>query len=141
MNHDDTITGSRPGLASDLTFFWTCRRDDAFYTEISGICASAMTLPDRLLKQMMPAELELIASEHLVEIVPLISMERTAFISVRLTLNNKLRSLIESTGSLWSLAASCKVSSAIMDGDEFEAEEEVPHRPTRLAQRRYVSRY
>jgi GINS complex subunit 2 len=42
-----------------------------------------MALPERLLKQMTPAELELIASEDLVEIVPLISMERTAFISVR----------------------------------------------------------
>jgi GINS complex subunit 2 len=31
---------------------------------------------------MTPAELELIASEHPIEIVPLISMERTAFISV-----------------------------------------------------------
>jgi GINS complex subunit 2 len=43
-----------------------------------------MALPDRLLKQMAPSELELIASEQLVEIVPLISMERTAFISVRI---------------------------------------------------------
>jgi GINS complex subunit 2 len=41
-----------------------------------------MALPVHLRSQMTAAELELIASEHLVEIVPLISMERTAFISV-----------------------------------------------------------
>jgi GINS complex subunit 2 len=41
-----------------------------------------MALPPHLLGSMTPLELELIASEQLVEIVPLVSMERTAFISV-----------------------------------------------------------
>ena len=43
-----------------------------------------MALPASLRTSVIPAELELIASEHLVEIVPLVAMERTAFISVRL---------------------------------------------------------
>ena len=41
-----------------------------------------MALPPSLRTSITPAELELIASEQLVEIVPLVSMERTAFISV-----------------------------------------------------------
>jgi len=41
-----------------------------------------MALPQALRASISPPELELIASQELVEIVPLISMERTAFISV-----------------------------------------------------------
>lgn len=41
-----------------------------------------MALPISLRNSVAPTELELIASEQLVEIVPLIAMERTAFISV-----------------------------------------------------------
>jgi hypothetical protein len=44
-----------------------------------------MALPLSLRNSITPPELELIASEELIEIVPLISMERTAFISVRPT--------------------------------------------------------
>ncbi|TFK68208.1 Psf2-domain-containing protein [Pluteus cervinus] len=40
-----------------------------------------MSLPTSLRKSVTPPELEFIASQQLVEIVPLISMERTAFIS------------------------------------------------------------
>ncbi|OCH94326.1 Psf2-domain-containing protein [Obba rivulosa] len=40
-----------------------------------------MALPTPLRASVTPAELELIASEQLVEIVPLVAMERTAFIS------------------------------------------------------------
>ncbi|KAI0692663.1 hypothetical protein BC835DRAFT_1356407 [Cytidiella melzeri] len=40
-----------------------------------------MSLPAALRTSVTPPELELIASEHLVEIVPLVAMERTAFIS------------------------------------------------------------
>jgi len=40
-----------------------------------------MALPPSLRTSVTPAELELIASEQLVEIVPLVAMERTAFIS------------------------------------------------------------
>lgn len=43
-----------------------------------------MALPISLRNSVAPNELELIASEQLIEIVPLIAMERTAFISVRL---------------------------------------------------------
>lgn len=42
-----------------------------------------MALPQPLRVSVSPPELELIASEHLVEIVPLIAMEKTAFISVK----------------------------------------------------------
>lgn len=42
----------------------------------------AMALPTSLSVSVMPPELELIASEHLVEIIPLVAMEKTAFISV-----------------------------------------------------------
>ncbi|KAF7967272.1 hypothetical protein HWV62_23084 [Athelia sp. TMB] len=40
-----------------------------------------MSLPQSLRTSATPPELELIASEQLVEIIPLVSMERTAFIS------------------------------------------------------------
>ncbi|KAI1796186.1 Psf2-domain-containing protein [Ganoderma leucocontextum] len=40
-----------------------------------------MALPPSLRTSISPPELELVASEQLVEIVPLVSMERTAFIS------------------------------------------------------------
>ncbi|KAF8076643.1 hypothetical protein FPV67DRAFT_1407438 [Lyophyllum atratum] len=40
-----------------------------------------MALPDGLRVSITPPELELISSQQLIEIVPLISMERTAFIS------------------------------------------------------------
>ncbi|KAG6878575.1 hypothetical protein C0993_003030 [Termitomyces sp. T159_Od127] len=40
-----------------------------------------MALPNSLRVSITPAELELIACQQLIEIVPLISMERTAFIS------------------------------------------------------------
>ncbi|KAI0650539.1 Psf2-domain-containing protein [Trametes meyenii] len=40
-----------------------------------------MALPPSLRTSITPLELELVASEQLVEIVPLVSMERTAFIS------------------------------------------------------------
>ena len=41
-----------------------------------------MSLPQSLRTSVTPPELELVASEHLVEIIPLVSMDRTAFISV-----------------------------------------------------------
>ena len=49
-----------------------------------------MALPLSLRNSITPPELELIASEELVEIIPLISMERTAFISVWLTLSGTM---------------------------------------------------
>ena len=42
-----------------------------------------MSLPPDLRASVTPPELELIACQQLVEIIPLVSMERTAFISVR----------------------------------------------------------
>ena len=45
-----------------------------------------MALPQSLRVSVTPPELELISCQQLVEIVPLISMEKTAFISVNTTL-------------------------------------------------------
>ena len=42
-----------------------------------------MALPASHRTSVIPQELELVACEQLVEIVPLVAMERTAFISVR----------------------------------------------------------
>jgi len=42
---------------------------------------TSMSLPQSLRTSVTPPELELVASEQLIEIIPLISMERTAFIS------------------------------------------------------------
>jgi GINS complex subunit 2 len=41
-----------------------------------------MSLPQSLRTSVTPPELELVASEQLIEIIPLIAMDRTAFISV-----------------------------------------------------------
>ena len=41
-----------------------------------------MALPPSLRLSVTPPELELIACEQLIEIIPLVVMERTAFISV-----------------------------------------------------------
>jgi len=42
-----------------------------------------MSLPTSLRTSIAPSELELVATQQLIEIVPLVSMERTVFISVR----------------------------------------------------------
>lgn len=44
--------------------------------------AQTMALPQLLRTSVTPPELELIASEQLIDIVPLVTMEKTAFISV-----------------------------------------------------------
>lgn len=41
-----------------------------------------MALPQSLRTSVTPPELELIASEQLIDIIPLVTMEKTAFISV-----------------------------------------------------------
>lgn len=52
-----------------------------------------MALPASLRTSVTPAELELIASEQLIEIIPLVAMERTVFISVGLACTpNEVRS-------------------------------------------------
>jgi len=42
-----------------------------------------MSLPTSLRTSIAPSELELIATQQLIEIIPLVSMEKTVFISVR----------------------------------------------------------
>lgn len=46
------------------------------------VTAHTMSLPASLRASVTPPELELIATQQLVEIIPLIAMEKTAFISV-----------------------------------------------------------
>ena len=53
-----------------------------------------MALPQSLRTSVIPPELELIASEQLIDIVPLVTMEKTAFISVS-TLRSDLPLLSE----------------------------------------------
>ena len=64
-----------------------------------------MALPVALRNSITPPELELVAAEELVEIIPLISMERTAFISVRPTLSRPVTVILltRSPGSIWAL--------------------------------------
>lgn len=55
------------------------------FSRLVQLLALLMSLPQSLRTSVTPPELELVASEHLVEIIPLVSMDRTAFISVRQT--------------------------------------------------------
>ena len=96
---------------------------------------------------MTPPELELIASEQLIDIVPLVTMEKTAFISVS-TLRSDLPLLSEMVrrddiqlvfpvltrkGCLWSVTPSSESSSSVVDCGEPQTEEEMPYRPARMA--------
>jgi hypothetical protein len=50
-----------------------------------------MSLPASLRTSITPPELELVATQQLVEIIPLVAMEKTVFISVRnQTLNRRI---------------------------------------------------
>ena len=53
-----------------------------------------MALPVSLRASVTPPELELMASQEIVEIVPLITMEKTAFISVVLRYPKAQRDLL-----------------------------------------------
>jgi hypothetical protein len=94
-----------------------------------------------------PPELELIASEQLIDIVPLVTMEKTAFISVS-TLRSDLPLLSEMVrrddrppalpiltrkGCLWSVAPSSESPSSTVDSCKPQVEEEMSHRSTRVA--------
>ena len=96
---------------------------------------------------MTPPELELIASEQLIDIVPLVTMEKTAFISVSI-LQSKLPLLSEMVrrddrppalplltrkGCLWPVAPSSESSSSVMDSCKPQIEEEMSHRSTGVA--------
>ena len=67
------------------------RRYHYLVLHLSTPTCARMSLPQSLRVSITPPELELIASQQLVEIVPLISMERTAFISVSLPLRGTHR--------------------------------------------------
>ena len=77
-----------------------------------------MALPASLRASVIPAELELIASEQLVEIIPLVAMERTAFISV-LTFLCSVSAIYSdnvNAGCLWTSATTSKVQGPYLDG-------------------------
>jgi len=105
-----------------------------------------MALPQSLRTSVTPPELELIASEQLIDIVPLVTMEKTAFISVS-TLRSTLPLLPEMVrrddrrpvppilmrkGCLWSVTPPSEGSSSVMDSGEPQIEEEMPYRSTRV---------
>jgi len=94
-----------------------------------------------------PPELELIASEQLIDIVPLVTMEKTAFISVSTVQFNlpllseivrpddqpPVPSILVRKGCLWSVTPSSESPSSVMDSGKPQIEEEMSHRPTRVA--------
>jgi len=91
-----------------------------------------------------PPELELIASEQLIDIVPLVTMEKTAFISVSTIYRYPLRwfdrddrppapPIIIRKGCLWSVTPSSESSSPVVDSCQPQVEEEMSHRSTGLA--------
>lgn len=81
-----------------------------------------MALPAQLQNSMSPAELELVASEQLVDIVPLVSMERTAFISVSIfnTIGDfskpRLISKLKSSGRIRTVASTRQKPCSNLDG-------------------------
>lgn len=81
--------GQFPDLAMeprrvDVTWYATSR-------PLNSPSTSAMALPQTLRSSVTPPELELVASQQLIEIVPLISMEKTAFISVQFFVNQPVQ--------------------------------------------------
>jgi hypothetical protein len=97
-----------------------------------------MALASHLQNQMTPSELELIATEHLVDIVPLISMERTAFISVSIKYLSGV-GLILLLGCIRPLTSSSQMQGTRMDGGELETQAEMSCCASRLAQCRYMA--
>lgn len=85
--------GQFPDLAMeprrvDVTWYATSR---PFIEAWNSPSTSAMALPQTLRSSVTPPELELVASQQLIEIVPLISMEKTAFISVQFFVNQPVQ--------------------------------------------------
>lgn len=93
-----------------------------------------MALPVPLRGTVTPQELEMIACQQLVQIIPLIAMEKTAFISVLLSRmkNPRVcshRSLASaSIGCIRSAQTTKQSKDSIMDGGQPQDEEEVPYR-------------
>ena len=133
-------------------------RASALSSAAGGIQSETMALPQSLRTSVTPPELELIASEQLIDIVPLVTMERTAFISVSTLRSNPplLSEIVRRDnrqpvlpdltpkGCLRSVTSSSKSSSSVMDSSEPQTEEEMSHRSTRVAiswYRSIVSRF
>ncbi len=57
-------------------------RNRKLMTSKQTLLPSVMSLPQSLRTSVTPPELELIACQQLIEIIPLLSMEKTAFISI-----------------------------------------------------------
>ena len=96
---------------------------------------------------MTPPELELIASEQLIDIVPLVTMEKTAFISVSTLRSNPpllsemvrrddrplVLPILIRKGCLWSVTSPSESPSPVMDSSKPQIEEEMSYRSTRVA--------
>ena len=87
-----------------------------------------MSLPQSLRESASPAELEFIASQQLIEIIPLIAMERTVFISV-----SRLANILfwycdtSGVGNLRSSTTTSKGKSPNLACHKSEAEEEMSY--------------
>lgn len=106
-----------------------------------------MALPAALQHTLAPPELELVASEHLVDIVPLVSMERTAFVSVSPPPMASSPRCIPRLGSSYVVTAgrirppppASQEPRPALDGLQPEAQEKMPHRAPAVAHRRSVA--
>ena len=85
-----------------------------------------MALPQSLRTSVTPPELELIASEQLIDIVPLVTMEKTAFVSVstrfdpiyRYSLRSLVFPVLIRKGRPRSVGSSSEGSGSVMDSGE-----------------------
>jgi hypothetical protein len=64
-----------------------------------------MSLPPVLRTSVTPPELELIACQEMIEIFPLIAMEKTAFISVHASRTAYIHCYTYLSGRVWTFAA------------------------------------
>jgi hypothetical protein len=91
---------------------------------------SVMALPVSLRVSVTPPELELMASQEIVEIVPLITMERTAFISVVSAVCQNHSAFcwcVLSLGCIWPTSPSKQSQDPSVDGCKSENEKEVSY--------------
>lgn len=92
-----------------------------------------MALPQSLRVSVTPPELELISCQQLVEIIPLIPMERTAFISVHLRSQTAHLCLIHWSGCIRAPSPSEQGQDTSLDGCKSKDEEKVSYRRPWLA--------
>ena len=88
-----------------------------------------MSLPQALRSSMTPTDLELVASEELIEIRPTVKMDKIRFISVGSSLtrvqHNYLLTLHVMLGDLRPVCRRKTSKGSSMDGGQLEAEKEM----------------